>query len=430
MAGDEVTDADLGTVTVGFGKIMDGTLDSTNKLIVNSSGEALVKPTANSQVDVNKLAGTTTDTNSGNKSAGTLRVVLATDQPALTNKLLVTPDLPTGAATAAKQPAIGTAGTASADVITVQGKAAMTPLLVDGSAATQPVSGSVTATQGTATNLKTQAEAYQGGSAVASGNPLEVNVRSSTLSLATSTKQSDGTQKTQVVDGSGNVATTHTAGSSKGLDVSIIDGSGNQVTSFGGGTQYTEDAASAADPIGTALNLVRNDSRTGSITTTDGDNIAARGTNSGELYVKHVDAIPVTDNSGSLTVDQGTATNLKTQAEAYQGGTAVSSSNPLNVNTGLPTPTKFVSASSTLTANTNYVPTLTVSGFTARELEITSTGSALCYYTLDNTTPSSTNFSGILPATPSQVILDCNATPTLKVQSAGTPTIYVTVRGA
>ncbi len=38
------------------------------------------------------LAGTLVDTNSGNKSAGTLRVVLATDQPQLTNKLLVTPD--------------------------------------------------------------------------------------------------------------------------------------------------------------------------------------------------------------------------------------------------------------------------------------------------------------------------------------------------
>lgn len=35
---------------------------------------------------------TTVDTNSGVKSASTLRVVLATDQPQLTNKLLVTPD--------------------------------------------------------------------------------------------------------------------------------------------------------------------------------------------------------------------------------------------------------------------------------------------------------------------------------------------------
>lgn len=41
------------------------------------------------QTNVAQLAGTTTDTNSGNKSAGTLRVVLATDQPQLTNSLLV-----------------------------------------------------------------------------------------------------------------------------------------------------------------------------------------------------------------------------------------------------------------------------------------------------------------------------------------------------
>lgn len=53
--------------------------------------------------------------------------------------------LPTGAATAAKQPALGTAGTASTDVITVQGIASMTALKVDGSAVTQPVSGTVTA---------------------------------------------------------------------------------------------------------------------------------------------------------------------------------------------------------------------------------------------------------------------------------------------
>lgn len=47
---------------------------------------------ANQSVNVAQVAGTTTDTNSGTKSAGTIRVVLATDQPQLTNKLLVTPD--------------------------------------------------------------------------------------------------------------------------------------------------------------------------------------------------------------------------------------------------------------------------------------------------------------------------------------------------
>lgn len=61
----------------------------SNKLLVTPDSVALP---ANQSVNVNQLAGTTTDTNSGTKSAGTLRVVLATDQPALTNKLLVTPD--------------------------------------------------------------------------------------------------------------------------------------------------------------------------------------------------------------------------------------------------------------------------------------------------------------------------------------------------
>lgn len=61
----------------------------TNKLLVTPDSVALP---ANQSVNVSQMAGTTTDTNSGVKSAGTLRVVLATDQPQLTNKLLVTPD--------------------------------------------------------------------------------------------------------------------------------------------------------------------------------------------------------------------------------------------------------------------------------------------------------------------------------------------------
>lgn len=61
----------------------------TNKLLVTPDSVALP---ANQSVNVAQLAGTTTDTNSGTKSAGTIRVVIATDQPALTNKLLVTPD--------------------------------------------------------------------------------------------------------------------------------------------------------------------------------------------------------------------------------------------------------------------------------------------------------------------------------------------------
>lgn len=99
--------------------------------------------------DVNLLTinGNTPDTGSGNKSTGTLRVVLATDQPALTNKLLVTPDLPSGASTAAKQPALGTAGTASTDVISIQGIASMTKLLVTPDSVALPANQSVNVAQ-------------------------------------------------------------------------------------------------------------------------------------------------------------------------------------------------------------------------------------------------------------------------------------------
>ena len=91
IAADEVTDGTLGTCKVGYVKIMDGTIDGTAKAAVGVNGLAC---------DVKASA------------------------------------LPSGASTSAKQPALGTAGTASADVITVQGITSMTPLLVTASAGT------------------------------------------------------------------------------------------------------------------------------------------------------------------------------------------------------------------------------------------------------------------------------------------------------
>lgn len=87
------------------------------------------------------------------------------------------------------------------------------------------------------------------------------------------------------------------------LAVRLTDTAGDYV-SAGAGTQYTEDAVAAADPTGTMVIAVRADALA-AVTTTDGDNIAARATNKGELYVKHADAIPVTDNGGNLSIDDG-----------------------------------------------------------------------------------------------------------------------------
>lgn len=112
------------------------------------------------------------------------------------------------------------------------------------------------------------------------------------------------------------------------LKVTLFDSGGSELA-VGGGTQYTEDAAAAANPIGNALNLIRDDARGGSLTTTDGDNVAARGTNAGELYVKHTDTIPVTQSgtwnvtnvSGTVSLPTGAATAAKQDT----GNTSLSS---------------------------------------------------------------------------------------------------------
>jgi hypothetical protein len=59
------------------------------------------------------------------------------------------------------------------------------------------------------------------------------------------------------------------------------------VTGGGGGTEYTEDAAAAADPVGGATILVRADTPA-TITSTNGDNVAQRGTNYGAAYTQIV----------------------------------------------------------------------------------------------------------------------------------------------
>ena len=99
---------DAPVATPVFVRLSDGAAAISALPVTDNAGsltvDGTVSITANSSVNVAQVAGTTTDTNSGVKSAGTQRVVLATDQPQLTNALKV-----------------------------------------DGSAVTQPVSGTVTA---------------------------------------------------------------------------------------------------------------------------------------------------------------------------------------------------------------------------------------------------------------------------------------------
>lgn len=73
------------------------------------------------------------------------------------------------------------------------------------------------------------------------------------------------------------------AGNERGLNV---DASGAIAVTGAGGTQYTEDAAAAADPVGTALMLVRRDTPSATEVNADGDNVAAKAASTGAQYVE------------------------------------------------------------------------------------------------------------------------------------------------
>lgn len=152
--------------TTKLGSATDGllvNLGTNNDVTVTGTVTANLAAGTNNIGDVDVLSVPAPLSTTGNGTAATaLRVTVASDstgtvaatQSGTWNVTNVsgTVSLPTGAATAAKQPALGTAGTASADVITVQGIASMTPLLVNGSGVTQPVSGTVTANLAAGTN--------------------------------------------------------------------------------------------------------------------------------------------------------------------------------------------------------------------------------------------------------------------------------------
>jgi hypothetical protein len=86
-----LTDAQLRAAVVpvsdGGGSLtVDGTFWQATQPV---SGTVTTSPPANASTNVAQVAGTATDVNSGVKSAGTQRIVIATDQPQLTNALKV-----------------------------------------------------------------------------------------------------------------------------------------------------------------------------------------------------------------------------------------------------------------------------------------------------------------------------------------------------
>lgn len=298
---------------------------------------------------------------------------------------VLTSALPTGAATAAKQPALGTAGTASSDVITVQGIASMTALVVDGSGVTQPVSHAALTELAAAINASSQMDVNLAASnatvtvdlgvnndvtvtgtvdlgatdnavldaiaaslalldnAIPSGNELQVDVVGALpagtnnigdVDIASITAGDNVIGRVKLSDGT-DVADILDLTNSNPLTVAIVDGDGSQITSFGGGTQYTEDAAAAANPVGTVPILIRKDTPAG-VTTTDGDNVAQRGTDYGAAYVQVVDSSgnfvdSFGGSGGTAAADDADFTATSTQGTPAMG---VYESTPSSVTDG------------------------------------------------------------------------------------------------
>jgi len=192
-------------------------------------------------------------------------------------------------------------------------------------------------------------------------------------------------------DGAGNLLTSSSRGSERALSVQIVDASGNQITSFGTANVSVTNGTIAQITSGTINSNLR-DGSGNSITSTsisgkqrldvtlagggtvgsasptfadlvagtDGTNLRALKTDSsgrvstqifdssgtaltyagtGTAGTPSSDVVSIQGITGAtpVIVSQSTATSLRTQAEAYQGGTSVSTSNPLQVslaNTG------------------------------------------------------------------------------------------------
>ena len=130
-----------------------------------------------------------------------------------------------------------------------------------------------TGDRGTPVPFKDSSGKYQVGTLDSSGN-LKVNVAAG------------GAGDGSILDGVSSAikATVLDFANSNPLAVRLTDTAGDYIAA-GAGTQYTEDAVAAADPIGTAKILVRQDTPAG-LVSLDGDNVVQRGTNYGAAFTQ------------------------------------------------------------------------------------------------------------------------------------------------
>ncbi len=220
-----------------------------------------------------------------------------------TNGLYVqvkTSALPSGAATAAKQPALGTAGSASSDVISVQGIASMTALKVDPSAVTSPISAAslpLPSGAATAANQSTEITSLQLIDDIVQTDDAAFTPATSKVAMVGA--EFDDTTPDSVDEGDGGALRMS---GRRELYTQLRDAAGNERgANVTAANALKVDASSAAVPV---------TDNSGSLTIDTAQLPSSLGqTNmAGSVSValaSNQSALPITDNSGSLTVDNG-----------------------------------------------------------------------------------------------------------------------------
>ena len=302
-----VTDGDLGTVGITSGRRMktSATIDAALPAGTNAIG----KLSANSGVDIGDVDITSIaagDNNIGNVDIVTMPTVtvnshavttagpfaVQVDGSALTSLQLADDVVATlGTTTYTEASTKGTtigAVRRDADTTLVDTTNEIGPLQMDanGRLKVEAFSGealpvTLTSTTVTGTVAVTQSGTWDEVGINDSGNSITVD--NATISVVGSGTEATAQRVTIATDSTG-VLSVDDNGSSLTIDGTVTVGNPGDI---GGGTQYTEDAAAAANPVGTAPILIRTDTPATQVTT-DGDNVAQRGTNYGAAYVQLV----------------------------------------------------------------------------------------------------------------------------------------------
>jgi hypothetical protein len=294
---------------------------SPNTPTLPVSASALPLPTgAATAVLQSTISGQLPGTLGSKITSASLAVNIASDQTVPVSASAL--PLPSGAATSAKQPALGVAGTPSADVLTIQGNASGTPI---------PVSGSVALTAGSSTIGKVD-QGVAGASAwKVDGSAVTQPISAASLPLPTGAATSAnlttlGAQTTKINDGTNTVTVKAASTAAVATDTAIVVAisPNNPITTSGTSTVTQSTAANlnatvTQGPAGAAAWKVDGSAVTqpisGTITANQG---------SASVTAWKVDGSAVTQPvSGTITASQATAGNLNaTVAQGAAGATA------------------------------------------------------------------------------------------------------------